>query len=55
MIRTRVFSERASSLWWKQQPDPHEKKTKGSAPRSVVVEDLDDGWPGYEEPAIIYH
>ena len=38
---------------WKQPPDPHEGKTKVPGDGPVVLDDFDDGWPGYEEPAII--
>ena len=38
---------------WKQPPDPHEGKTKVPGDGPVVLDDVDDGWPGYEEPAII--
>ena len=40
---------------WKQHPDPHEGKIKAPADGPVVLEDFDDGWPGYEEPVIVYH
>jgi hypothetical protein len=39
----------------KIHPDPHLKKPKTPDPWPVVMEDFDDGWPGYEEPVIIYH
>jgi hypothetical protein len=40
---------------WKPHPDPHERKTKAPAHGPLVMEDFDDGWPGYEKPVIIYH
>jgi hypothetical protein len=40
---------------WKQTLGPFEAKTKAPADGPVVLEDFDDGWPGYEEPLIIYH
>jgi hypothetical protein len=41
---------------WNQQGDPSGRKTKAPEHGPVVIEDFDDGWPGYEEPAIIvYH
>ncbi|NLI80714.1 MAG: hypothetical protein GX443_03375 [Deltaproteobacteria bacterium] len=40
---------------WKQPPDPHEGKIKAPADGPVVMEDFDDGWPGYEEPVWVYH
>ncbi len=40
---------------WKQRPDPFERKTKAPAHGPAVMEDFDDGWPGHEEPVIIYH
>jgi hypothetical protein len=40
---------------WRQHPDLHETKTKAPPDGPVVFEDYDDGWPGYEEPVIIYH
>jgi hypothetical protein len=40
---------------WKEQPDPHEGKTKTPVDGSVVLEDFDDGWPQYEEPPVVYH
>jgi len=40
---------------WKQHPQPHETKTKVPADGPVVLDDFDDGWPGYEEPVIISH
>jgi len=38
---------------WKQHLDSHEGKTKVPADGPVVMEDFDDGWPSYEEPAFI--
>jgi hypothetical protein len=35
----------------KQYPDAHPKRPKTPDPRSVVMEDFDDGWPGYENPS----
>jgi hypothetical protein len=40
---------------WEQHPPPPERKTKAPADGPVVKEDFDDGWPGYEEPVIVYH
>ncbi len=40
---------------WKQHPDPREGKIKTPADGPVVMEDFDDGWPGYEEPVFVYH
>jgi hypothetical protein len=40
---------------WKQQTAPSERKTKAPEHGPVVIEDFDDGWPGYEEPVIVYH
>ena len=40
---------------WKQHPPPSERKTKAPADGPVVMEDFDDGWPGYGEPVIVYH
>jgi hypothetical protein len=40
---------------WKQQQDSHDRKTKVPADGPVVLDDFDDGWPGYEEPVIVYH
>jgi hypothetical protein len=40
---------------WKQHPDPHEGKTKTPGDGPVVLDDFNDGWPGYEEPAFVYH
>jgi hypothetical protein len=40
---------------WNQQTAPSERKTKAPEHGPVVVEDFDDGWPGYEEPVIVYH
>jgi hypothetical protein len=39
---------------WKQQHDPHEGKIKAAADGPVVLQDYDDGWPGYEEPVFAY-
>jgi hypothetical protein len=40
---------------WKQHPDPHEGKITGPEDGPVVMEDFDDGWPGYQEPVYVYH
>ncbi len=40
---------------WKQPPDPHQGKIKAPVDGPVLLEDFDDGWPGYEELVIIYH
>ena len=40
---------------WKRHPDAHEGKIKGPEDGPVVIEDCDDGWPGYEEPVYVYH
>jgi hypothetical protein len=40
---------------WKQQQDSHDGKTEVPADGPVVLDDFDDGWPGYEEPVIVYH
>jgi hypothetical protein len=40
---------------WKQQKAPSERKKKAPEHGPVVSEDFDDGWPGYEEPAIFNH
>jgi hypothetical protein len=40
---------------WKQQTAPSENKTKAPEHGPVVLEDFDDGWPGYEGPAFVYH
>ena len=40
---------------WKQHLDSHEGKTKVPADGPIVLDDFDDGWPGYEEPVIVYH
>ena len=40
---------------WKQYPDPREGKIKAPEDGPVVMEDFDDGWPGYKEPVIVYH
>ena len=40
---------------WRSHLNPHEGKAKVPADGPVVLEDFDDGWPGYEEPVIIYH
>ena len=37
-----------------QPPDPPEGKSKAPADGPVVMEDFDDGWPGYEEPVLVY-
>jgi hypothetical protein len=39
---------------WKEQTAPSGRKAKESGHGPVVIEDFDDGWPGYEEPAIVY-
>jgi len=39
---------------WKQDAGSRCKKPK-SGYGSVVHEDFDDGWPGYEEPTITFH
>jgi DTW domain-containing protein YfiP len=36
---------------WKQQTAPSGRKEKPPEHGPVVMEDFDDGWPGYEEPA----
>jgi hypothetical protein len=35
--------------------DFHERKRKVPADGPVVLDDFDDGWPGYEEPVFVYH
>jgi hypothetical protein len=40
---------------WKQQTAPSERETKAPEHGPVVIEYFDDGWPGYEEPVIVYH
>lgn len=35
---------------WKQYTNPHERKTNAPAHGPIVMEDFDDGWPGYQEP-----
>ncbi len=40
---------------WKQQTAPSGRKIKAPEHGPVVIEDFDDGRPGYEEPAIVYH
>ncbi len=40
---------------WKQQTAPSGRKEKPPEHGPVVIEDFDDGWPGYEERIIIYH
>jgi hypothetical protein len=40
---------------WKQHLDSHEGKRKVPADGPVVMEDFDDGWPGYEKPVFVYH
>jgi hypothetical protein len=40
---------------WKQHTGSHEGKIKVPADGSVVMDDCDDGWPGYEEPVYVYH
>jgi len=39
----------------KEHPAPHEVKIKAPGDGPVVLQDFDDGWPGYEEPVFIYH
>jgi hypothetical protein len=34
--------------------DPHMEKTKPPVDGPVVIEDFDDGWPGYEEPVFVH-
>ena len=36
-------------------PDPHEGKFKAPADGPAVLDNDDDGWPGYEEPVFVYH
>jgi hypothetical protein len=38
---------------WKQHPGSLEDNTKAPADGPVVVEDFDDGWPGYEESVFV--
>jgi hypothetical protein len=40
---------------WKQHPPPHKNKVKTPAHEPPMTEDIHDGWPGYEEPALICH
>jgi hypothetical protein len=40
---------------WNKHTSSHEGALKAPEEGPVVVEDFDDGWPGYEEPVIIYH
>jgi hypothetical protein len=40
---------------WKQHQDPQEGKNKAPADGPAVLDHFNDGWPGYEEPVIIYH
>jgi hypothetical protein len=40
---------------WKPHPAPDLRKPKVPAPGPVVGEVFDDGWPTYEEPAIMVH
>jgi hypothetical protein len=40
---------------WKPHPYPDARKPKVPSPGPVVVEGFDDGWPDYEEPAIMLH
>jgi hypothetical protein len=35
--------------------EPHKRKTKTPANGSDVLDNFDDGWPGYEEFIVIYH
>jgi|WetSurMetagenome_2_1015567.scaffolds.fasta_scaffold71273_2 hypothetical protein len=37
----------------KQHPGPPERRSKTPEDGPVVIENFDDGWPGYEEPVII--
>jgi hypothetical protein len=39
----------------KQHPDPHKANLKAPEEGLVVMEDFDDGWPGYEEPVFVTH
>jgi hypothetical protein len=38
---------------WKQHFDTHEGKIKAPADGPVVMEDFENGWPGYEEPVFV--
>ena len=40
---------------WKRQTAPSGRKAKAPEHGPVVIEDFDDGWPGYQEPAFVYH
>jgi hypothetical protein len=40
---------------WRQHPHPHEENTKAPVDGPVVLDDFDDGWPGYEEPVLVHH
>ena len=40
---------------WKQQTAPSGRRATAPEHGPVVSEDFDDGWPGYEEPAFVYH
>jgi hypothetical protein len=39
----------------KQQTAPTGRKARAPEHGPVVIEDFDDGWPGYEEPIIVFH
>jgi len=39
----------------KRDLKPREGKIKAPEDGPVVMEDFDDGWPGYEEPVLVYH
>ena len=39
---------------WKQQTAPSGRQAKAPEHGPVVMEDFDDGWPGYEGPVIVY-
>jgi hypothetical protein len=39
----------------KQHQDPYKEKKQMPADGPVVMEDCDDGWPGYEKPVFIHH
>ena len=40
---------------WKKQMAPSGRKAKAPEHGRVVSEDFDDGWPGHDEPAFVYH
>ena len=40
---------------WKHHSDTHEGKIKAPADGPAVLDDLDDGWHGYEEPVFVCH